>query len=63
MIISFDVATGRVDAAFCGTTRTEQDLADHVRRTAEADFATRKWHFVVDNLNTTRINPRCWCAT
>ena len=52
LIINFDVATGRVDAASCGATRTEADFANHVRRTVEADPATQKWHFVVDNLNT-----------
>ena len=36
----------------CGPTRTEEDFAAHVQRTVEADPATKKWHFVVDNLNT-----------
>jgi transposase len=51
LIINFDVATGRVDAASCGATRTEKDFASHVRRTVEADPTTKKWHFVVDNLD------------
>jgi hypothetical protein len=50
-IISFDVATGRVLEPTCGATRTEEDFAAHIRRTVEADTATEKWHFVVDNLN------------
>jgi transposase len=50
-MINFDVATGLVDTPSCGPTRTEVDFANHVRRTVEADPATKKWHFVVDNLN------------
>jgi transposase len=50
-IINFDVATGQVDSPSCGPTRTEEDFAAHIQRTVEADPATRKWHFVVDNLN------------
>jgi transposase len=50
-IINFDVAIGQVDTPSCGPTRTEQDFAAHIAHTVEADPATRKWHFVVDNLN------------
>jgi transposase len=50
-IINFDVATGRVLEPTCAATRTEEDFAAHIRRTVEADPATKKWHFVVDNLN------------
>jgi len=50
-MINFDVATGQVETPSCGPTRTEVDFADHVRRTVEADPATKKWHFIVDNLN------------
>lgn len=53
-IINFDVATGQVETPSCGPTRTEVDFADHIRRTVEADPMTKKWHFVVDNLNTHR---------
>jgi transposase len=52
LIINFDVTTGRVDQPSCGPTRTEEDFAEHIRRTVEADPTTKKWHFVVDNLNT-----------
>jgi len=52
LIINFDVATGRVDAPSCGPTRTEADFAEHIQHTVEADPATKKWHFVTDNLNT-----------
>jgi hypothetical protein len=50
-IISFDVATGQVLSPSCGATRTEEDFANHIRHTVEADPASPKWHFVVDNLN------------
>ena len=50
-IINFDVATGQVVTPSSGLTRTEADFADHIRRTVEADPATQRWHFVVDNLN------------
>ena len=52
LIINFDVAAGRVDTPSGGPTRTEQDFAEHIRRTVAADPTTTKWHFVVDNLNT-----------
>jgi len=52
LIVNFDVTTGQADAASCGPTRTEVDFANHIRRTVEADPAAKKWHFVVDNLNT-----------
>jgi transposase len=51
-IINFDVAAGQVVSPSCGPTRTEEDFAAHVQRTVEADPAIKKWHFVVDNLNT-----------
>ncbi|MFO7633714.1 MAG: transposase [Caldilinea sp.] len=50
-IINFDVATGQVVSPSCGPTRTEEDFAAHIERTGEADPTTKKWHFVVDNLN------------
>jgi len=51
-IINFDVATGRVESPSCGETRTEEDFADHIKRTVEAAPMVLQWHFVVDNLNT-----------
>jgi transposase len=52
LIINFEVATGRVDPPSCGPTRTEADFVAHIRRTVENNPATKKRHFVVDNLNT-----------
>jgi transposase len=51
-MINLDVASGQVVAPSCGPTRTEADFAAHVRRTVDSDPAARRWHFVVDNLNT-----------
>jgi transposase len=51
-IINFDVATGRVVAPSYGSTRTEEDFVNHVRRTVESDLSVRRWHLVIDNLNT-----------
>jgi len=35
-----------------GPTRTEEDVAAHIRRTLDTDPDAPAWHFVVDNLNT-----------
>ncbi len=51
-MFNFDVATGQVVTPSYGATRTEADFADHIRRTVATDPAAKKWHFVVDNLNT-----------
>lgn len=51
LIINFDVATGQVVSPSCGSTRTEADFVEHIRRTVEADPTVTRWHFVVDNLN------------
>jgi putative transposase len=51
-MINFDVATGQVVSPSYGYTRTEADFLYHIQSTVEADPAVRKWHFVLDNLNT-----------
>ncbi len=51
-MINFDVATGQVVTPLCGPTRTEADFAEHICQTVAADPTAKKWHFVVDNLNT-----------
>jgi hypothetical protein len=50
-IINFEVATGQVGLTSVGFTRTEQDYANHIQRTVEAEPAVTKWHFIVDQLN------------
>jgi transposase len=51
-IVSFAVATGRVDAISCGDTRNEEDFVSHIKDVVESSFSTSRWHFVSDNLNT-----------
>ena len=52
LIANWDVARGGVVGATIGPTRTEADFAAHVARTVASDAAVRRWHFVVDNLDT-----------
>ena len=51
-IVNFHVASGRVGETSSGPTRTEADFAAHIQRTVAAEPDVKKWHFVVDNLNT-----------
>jgi len=37
---------------FCGPTRTEADFLSHVEAVIASEPTVRRWHFVVDNLNT-----------
>ena len=53
-IFSRDVVTGQLIAPFCGPTRTEADFLVHVQNVVATDPVTRRWHFVVDNLDTHR---------
>jgi transposase len=50
-MVNFEVATGHLGTVSWGPTRTEQDYANHVQRTVEAEPTVTKWHFIVDNLN------------
>jgi len=52
LIASFDVATGQIVQPTCSDTRTEVDFALHVRRTIETDPDAKKWHLIMDCLNT-----------
>jgi transposase len=52
LILNFDVARGEVVTPSVGPTRTEADFLAHIQQTVVSDPAARKWHFVVDNLNT-----------
>ncbi len=51
-IINRDVASGEVISPSVGPTRTEDDFAAHVARTVSSDPSAKRWHFVLDNLNT-----------
>jgi hypothetical protein len=50
--INLDVATGRVIFPSCGPTRNERDMAIHVQKLIESDPKAKKWHLIMDNLNT-----------
>lgn len=52
LIANLDVAQGKVVAPSFGPTRTEADFARHIENTVASDPDVKKWHFVVDNLNT-----------
>jgi transposase len=51
LLANFEVATGQMVAPSVGPTRTEADLAAHLRRTLELD-PDAEWIFVTDQLNT-----------
>jgi hypothetical protein len=51
LIPSFEVATGRILYAAVGSTRTEDDFAEVVRRTLDTDPGA-EWKFICDRLNT-----------
>jgi len=51
LIPSFMVATGRINVATIGPTRTEEDFANHVERTMDID-PQAGWVWVSDQLNT-----------
>jgi transposase len=52
LIANWDVAAGGIVAPTVGQTRTEQDFAAHIAETVASDPDARRWHFVVDNLDT-----------
>lgn len=52
LIASFNVATGRIDQADIGDTRTEEDLDAHVRALVARYPEAPKLHGVMDCLNT-----------
>jgi hypothetical protein len=53
-ILSRDVVTGQLVAPLGGPTRTEADLLAHVQAVVATDPTARRWHFVMDNLDTHR---------
>lgn len=52
LIASFNVATGRIDHATVGDTRTEADLAAHLSALIAKNSQASKIHLVMDCLNT-----------
>ena len=51
LIAGFNIATGEVYGV-CGATRTEKDFANFIEKTIEGNPNYRKYHFVLDQLNT-----------
>lgn len=52
LIANRDVVSGQIVEPSIGPTRTEPDFVAHIERTIASDPDARRWHFVVDNLNT-----------
>ncbi|USR89487.1 transposase [Phormidium yuhuli AB48] len=52
LISSFNVATGRIDQANVGKTRTEADFVSHIDALVVQFPNAPKWHLVMDCLNT-----------
>lgn len=59
LIANFEVATGQVYAPTVGTSRTEEDFANHLLQTVATDLEAR-WIFIVDNLDTHQSESLVW---
>ena len=51
-ITNLDVGEGKVGKMSIGATRNEQDFLKHIEATVAGEPSVKRWHFVVDNLNT-----------
>jgi transposase len=52
LIANFDVATGKILEPTCGDSRTESDFVFNIRSLVESDPDAKKWHLIMDCLNT-----------
>jgi transposase len=52
LIANFDVATGQIIKPTCGDSRTEVDFLLNIRQLIETEPDTKKWHLIMDCLNT-----------
>jgi transposase len=50
-IVNFEVASGKASNISFGSTRNEEDFAEHIRLTVERYPFIGKWNFIADNLN------------
>jgi transposase len=50
--INLDVATGQVIEPSWGPTRGERDCLAHLQRLVESEPQVKRWHVMLDNLNT-----------
>lgn len=53
-ILSRDVVSGKLIAPYCAATRKEEDFLAHIKAVVGSDPEVKRWHFVVDNLDTHR---------
>jgi len=53
-IISRDVVSGQIVAPYAAATRTEADFLAHLQTLVASDRSVRRWHVVLDNLDTHR---------
>jgi hypothetical protein len=61
--INFDVACGQVIEPSWGPTRCEEDCLAHLQRLIESSPETKRWHLIMDNLDTHRSESLvCWVA-
>ena len=52
LIASFDVSSGKIVHETIGQTRTESDFVVHLQQMIKASPQVKKWHLVMDCLNT-----------
>jgi len=52
LIANFDVSTGKIIEPNCGDSRTELDFLFNISRIIESDRHAKKWHLIMDCLNT-----------
>jgi hypothetical protein len=52
LIANWDVVEGKVICPTIADTRDEIDFQQHLEQTVNSDPGVKKWHFIVDNLNT-----------
>jgi putative transposase len=52
LIANFNVATGKIITPACGDSRKESDFVLNIRRLIETDPNAKKWHLIMDCLNT-----------
>lgn len=52
LIASFDVSRGKIVHETIGQTRTEADFLAHLQQMVRATAGVKKWHLVMDCLNT-----------
>ncbi|MEG4861792.1 MULTISPECIES: transposase [unclassified Microcoleus] len=52
LIANLNIATGKIIEPTCGNSRTEADFLLNIRHIIETDSDAKKWHLIMDCLNT-----------